>query len=173
MYSSKCFHLCSSIKHLQNSHCTNFAIFEGVMNYQTYSPAAYVYSLSNCRDTNPWSSWTTTLTWSKLFTIAKVVGWQAWSSSTTLVLPFIKLSPYTNTLSPHCTDILLWISDGLTPYAYRNLITAHYSLMVQLQSGADNSDWVQVTGKTLQDLLNNMVGMIHTGECSDKGSYNC
>jgi hypothetical protein len=45
--------------------------------------------------------------------------------------------------------------------------------MVQLQSGADNSDWVQVTGKTLQDLLNNMVGMINTGECSDKGSYNC
>jgi hypothetical protein len=75
--------------------------------------------------------------------------------------------------SSHCADTILWIWDGLTPYAYRNLITAHYSLMVQLQSGADNSDQVQATGKTLQDLLNNMVGTINLGECSDKRSYFC
>jgi len=58
---------------------------------------------------------------------------------------------------------------------YRNLITVNYSLMVQLQSGADNSDQVQAkaTGKTLQDLLNNTVGMINFGECSDKKSYFC
>ena len=91
MHSSKCFHLCSSIKHLGNSHCTEFAIFEGIMYHQTYSPVADVYPFSNSRNTNPWSSWTTTLTWSRPFTTAKVVWWQAWSSSTTLVLPFIKL----------------------------------------------------------------------------------
>jgi len=45
--------------------------------------------------------------------------------------------------------------------------------MVQLQSGADNSDQGQATGKTLQDLLNSMVGIINLGECSDKGSYFC
>jgi len=61
----------------------------------------------------------------------------------------------------------------LTPFAYRNLIIAHYLLTVQLQSGADNSDRVKATGKTLQDLLNNMAGMINLGECSDKGSYFC
>jgi len=43
--------------------------------------------------------------------------------------------------------------------------------MVQLQSGVDNSDQVQAIGKTLQDLLNNIVGMINFGECSDKESY--
>jgi len=45
--------------------------------------------------------------------------------------------------------------------------------MAQLQSGADNSDQVQATGKTLQDLFNNTVGMINFGEYSDKESYFC
>lgn len=45
--------------------------------------------------------------------------------------------------------------------------------MVQLQIAADNSDQVQATGKTLQDLLNNMIDMINLGECSDKRSYFC
>jgi hypothetical protein len=82
------------------------------------------------------SSWTRALTCSIFTAFHEVVRWPKQSSSMVLVLPLWNLFTHWYTFLcviqffPYYANILLWISEGFTPYDHINEMIAHCSTTV-------------------------------------------